>query len=87
MTSSARPSTSEPTTLGGWLRLWRERKGLTQAQVASRLGVMQTTISFWETDRHGIKTASLRVLAEMYGVRSEELGDALLSVAPQQAAA
>ncbi len=81
MTSSTRPThTSDPTptTLGGWLRKWRGRAGLTQAQVASRLGVVQTTISFWESDRHEVGVQSLQVLAELYGVSSEELGVAVL---------
>lgn len=73
--------------LGCHLRRWRERAGLTQVQVASRIGVIQTTISFWEIGRHGIPTSQLATLARMYGVSGDELGAALLSVAPQQAAA
>ncbi len=73
--------------LGSHLRRWRERAGLTQSQVANQIGVIQTTISFWEIGRHGIPTAQLARLAQMYGVSGDELGAALLSVAPQQAAA
>ncbi|NBV62681.1 MAG: XRE family transcriptional regulator [Rhodobacteraceae bacterium] len=77
-----------PTTIiGCHLRRWRERAGLTQAQVANQIGVLQTTISFWEIGRHGIPTAQLATLAKMYGVSEAELGAALLSVTPQQAAA
>jgi transcriptional regulator with XRE-family HTH domain len=73
--------------LGAHLRRWRERAGMTQSQVASRLGVIQTTISYWEVGRNGVPTAQLATLAAMYGVSGDELGAALLSVAPQQAAA
>jgi transcriptional regulator with XRE-family HTH domain len=73
--------------LGSHLRRWRERAGLTQSQVASQIGVIQTTISFWEIGRHGVPTAQLATLAKMYGVSEAELGAALLSVTPQQAAA
>ena len=73
--------------IGCHLRRWRERAGLTQSQVANRIGVIQTTISFWELGRNGVPTDQLATLAKMYGVSEAELGAALLSVTPQQAAA
>ena len=35
------------------IRDWRERRGLTQAQLAERVGVRQATISDLETGRSG----------------------------------
>jgi len=44
------------------LRLWRTRRGLTQAQIAGRLGVSQSHFSRLEL---GKKTPSLRTLGRL----------------------
>jgi transcriptional regulator with XRE-family HTH domain len=83
MTCSASPTRPHPTTTGGWLRRWRERAGLTQAQAAEQIGVIQSTISFWENERNSVPLDELRRLVALYGVPVEEAG--LRVIAPAQA--
>lgn len=45
----------------------REAAGLTQVQLASRLGTTQSTVGGWETGRHP-QPMSLVALADLYGV-------------------
>lgn len=42
--------------LGDQLRLARKAKGLSQRQVADKLGVSGTAVSFWESGIHPIST-------------------------------
>lgn len=81
MTCPASPP-SDPTTIGGWLRRWRENAGLTQAQAAESVGVIQSTISFWESGRNPIPLDELRRLVALYGVPADEAG--LRVIAPAQ---
>lgn len=46
---------------------WREAKGLTQKQLAERIGTDVMTISRWENKRVAISTDTLAVLAEALG--------------------
>jgi transcriptional regulator with XRE-family HTH domain len=39
---------------GRILKKWREKWGLTQAELAMQLGTYQETISRWERDKRGI---------------------------------
>ena len=41
-----------PETFGEWLRMVRRSAGLTQRQLAARLGVDPSTVRGWETGRH-----------------------------------
>jgi len=66
----------EPTNTAGWLRRWRESSGLSQAQVAETLGVLQGTISKWETGQCRISIDDLRILVRVYGVSVDEAGRA-----------
>jgi site-specific DNA recombinase len=43
----------EPKTIGQQLKLYRVRQGLTQKQLASRLGVNPTSLGHWENDHWG----------------------------------
>ena len=51
------------------LRLAREMAGLTQGQVARRIGWHRPTLSEIEAGRRGVKAEELTVMAELYGVR------------------
>ena len=52
------------------LRLAREMAGLTQSQVARRLGWHRPTMSEIEAGRRRVQAEELTVMAELYGVRT-----------------
>lgn len=57
--------------MGRVIRASRQRRGLTQAELGSRLGVRRQTIGAWE---HGADSPSLTILPELaraLGVRPE----------------
>lgn len=58
---------------GGAVRDFRERRGLTQAQLADRLGVSDKAVSRWETGRGYPDITLLEPLAESLGVSVIEL--------------
>jgi len=66
-------TTPDPITTAGWLRRWREESGMSQAQVAERLGILQSTVSRWERG-HPVALADLRLLVRIYGVPVDEAG-------------
>mgnify|MGYP003877203753 CR=1 FL=1 len=71
-------TTLDPITTAGWLRRWREESGLSQAQVASRLGILQSTVSRWERG-HPVALDDLRLLVRIYDVPVDEAGRRLIS--------
>ena len=50
-----------------YLQEWREHKGLTQDQLADRLGCHVMTVSRWELQKIAISTDALAALAEALG--------------------
>jgi len=68
----------DPITTAGWLRRWREASGMSQAQVASRLGILQSTVSRWERG-HPVALDDLRLLVRIYDVPVDEAGRRLIS--------
>lgn len=54
----------------------RERAGLTQRQVAEKIGCGDTSISSWERGIFNLPASAYRPLCEAYGVTLEELLDA-----------
>ena len=50
-----------------YLAEWRESRGLTQAQLADRLGCNVMTVSRWELHKTAISTDALAALAEALG--------------------
>jgi len=58
---------------GNFVCQLREKNGLTQAEVASRLGVTAAAVSKWENGSSKPRVEILFQLAEMLGVRPEEL--------------
>jgi len=60
-------------TTGQAIKKARKRKGFTQAKVAAKLGVAQTTISFWETDRFYPSLMLAICLADVLGITLDEL--------------
>lgn len=55
------------------MREYRKRAGLTQAQVAERVDVDQTSVSHWEAGRAAPCKKHRERLARLYGVTVEEL--------------
>lgn len=58
---------------GNFLCALREKKGLTQAQIAKELGVTPAAVSKWENGSSKPRVDVLFRLAELLGVRTEEL--------------
>src|SRR4051812_48990410 len=50
---------AEDTTLGGMLRVARERSGLRQVEVADALGVPQSVVSKYESGERGVDVVEL----------------------------
>ena len=61
--------------IGGFLKELRREKGVTQEQLAERLGVSSRTVSRWETDSNLPDLDLLMVLADYHGVELRELLD------------
>lgn len=55
------------------LKRLRERRGLTQAQLASRIGVHRVTIATWETGRYRPSIDALPRLAKALNVKVTDL--------------
>ena len=51
----------------------RRNRGLTQSQVANRIGVSKTTVVNWEKGRTRISYAALTKLSNLYGIPLENL--------------
>ncbi len=54
-------------------RAWREHLGLTQKEVAARMGISQAALSQMESGEKKLRKASLEKLAEALGVNIEQL--------------
>lgn len=51
----------------------REKTGLTQKEVAEKLGIDQSAVSLWETGKTAPRVAILVKLAELYHCSLDEL--------------
>src|SRR3546814_16549080 len=67
-----RPASSAES-FGARLQRLRTAQGLTQGQLAVRLGVSEPSISAWELDKARPKAGRVEVLANMLGVEIHEL--------------
>ena len=59
--------------IGNFLATLRRAKGMTQQEVADRLGVSNRTLSAWETEKAYPDILLLPVLADLYGVTVDEI--------------
>ncbi|WP_249199747.1 helix-turn-helix domain-containing protein [Gluconobacter sp. Dm-62] len=59
--------------LGRRIRLLREMAGLSQQQLAEKVGISRSAVAFWETGRSGHVGKHLGSLAEVLGVEPEVL--------------
>jgi transcriptional regulator with XRE-family HTH domain len=57
------------------LREWRENRGLTQQELADRIGTARDTISKWETAERGAHPANAKKLADALDVEVRDLAE------------
>jgi transcriptional regulator with XRE-family HTH domain len=70
-------------TIGQRLTEWRQRSGLTQADLARRIGVDRSSISGWEGGRRDPSRHVVARIADVCGVGQAERWEAVaLPVAP-----
>ena len=55
------------------IRELRETAGMTQLQLANRIGVTPSAVYNWETGRNEPKASQLRLVAEVFGVRMDDI--------------
>ncbi|BDF59529.1 hypothetical protein CE91St36_23460 [Christensenellaceae bacterium] len=60
-------------TIGSFISILRRANGMTQQELADRLHVSNKTISRWERDESAPELALIPVIAELFGVTSDEL--------------
>ena len=61
--------------IGKRIRIAREARGLTQAQVATAMGVSRVTVTQWEIGKHVPKGHRWKVLADLLGLSADDLLD------------
>lgn len=72
---TGRPAKTKRSEFGERLHALREAAGLSQAQVAEKLGIAQPTYALWERRTAAIPAAQLQKLAATFGVGVEALFD------------
>ena len=68
-----RPALSPQPEFGAHLARLREQAGLTQTQLAQRLGVPQSNVTFWERSDKPPRSEMIIPLASALGVSTDEL--------------
>ena len=63
----------EKKTLGSFIALLRKSRGMTQRELAEKLGVSDKTISHWERDESSPDISLIPVIAEIFDVTCDEL--------------
>jgi transcriptional regulator with XRE-family HTH domain len=66
----------DPATLAGRIVIFRRNNGLSQRDLAEKLGCSTQNVSLWETGHHEPGKSRLRQLAKLFDVPLEELRDA-----------
>jgi transcriptional regulator with XRE-family HTH domain len=70
---TGRPSSRQRPPFGERLYQLREQAGLTQAQVAEKLGLSHRAYAFWEREPTAVRAEQLAILAGMFGVSADYL--------------
>ncbi len=68
-----RPSKKPRPAFGERLALARERMGLSQIQLAEKLGVTQKVITYWEHNPVGLRAEQLTAITSVLNISAEEL--------------
>jgi transcriptional regulator with XRE-family HTH domain len=68
-----RPTTKARTPMGERIASAREQAGLTQKQLAEKLGTSQRVVTYWEREPVALKAEQLSALAEALGVSGDFL--------------
>jgi transcriptional regulator with XRE-family HTH domain len=71
--SAGRPAKQARTTFGERLASTREGAGLTQLQLAEKLGTSQRVITYWEREPVALRAEQLVALADILGVTTDFL--------------
>ena len=71
--NTGRPAKRERTAFGERLHLLREAAGLSQQEVAGRLGITQPAYALWERRNASVRIEQLYQLADLFGVSVDEL--------------
>ena len=66
-----RPARTKRTPLGERIAAARAEAGLTQQQLADKLGVSQRVVTYWEREAAGLRADQLALLAESLGVSAD----------------
>ncbi len=59
--------------VGDIIRVERERKGLSQAELARRLGVSQQIVSHWENNSHLPRISSIQRILGILDIKLEQI--------------
>lgn len=70
---TGRPSKRERTPFETRLHAAREAAGLSQAQVAAKLGLTQSAYAFWERRKVALRPEQIEAVAKILGVTAEHL--------------
>lgn len=79
MTSIPSSKTPEPTDLGELIRVARLRSGLSQAELASKIGVSQAAVGQWERGITGPRSRHINAASELLGLDPATLHQAAAS--------
>ncbi|WP_227275893.1 helix-turn-helix domain-containing protein [Vagococcus fluvialis] len=62
-------------TIGQKIAYLREKRGLSQSQLADELSVATSTVGMWETGKRALKDETIKVLADYFNVSADYLLD------------
>jgi len=71
--AAGRPAKQPRTLFGQRMVQAREQAGLTQAQLATRMGVTQPVVAYWEREPVALRMEQLAALADTLGVTADYL--------------
>lgn len=56
-----------------FVRAWREHLGLTQREVAERMGISQSSYAQMESNAHKLRPSTAKRIADAFGIEWEQL--------------